>query len=187
MGKTQLSFCVVSWVDDDIDAMAYPSLRTPVSKVQKGRGKGWSSSLPLGEGDGGQGWFLTYTVGKGSGQHSAWEPRQGPLVAEPSDSSIATSSHVSCKALTTLPSLSGLKLSLWGALLNDDVGELEFLVRFSLSSSCQSSKWLCGAAHSYSLRLWPPEPRQVLLAALAAVTSPKGGQAPGADTHVRSF
>lgn len=55
MGKTQLSFCVTSCIDDDIDAMAYPSLKTPVSKVKKGRGKDWISSLPLGGGDGGQG------------------------------------------------------------------------------------------------------------------------------------
>ena len=55
MGKIQLSFCVTSWIDEDTDAMAYPSPKPSLSKVKKGRAKDWISSWPLGEGDGGQG------------------------------------------------------------------------------------------------------------------------------------
>lgn len=63
---------------------------------------------------------------------------------------------------------------------------MEFLVRFSLSSSCQSSTWLRAAARICSLRLWPPGPGQIL-PVLAAVTLPKGWPSTRADTHVRCF
>lgn len=55
MGKIQLSFWFTSWIDEDTDAMAYPSPKPSLSKLKKGRAKDWISSWPRGEDDGGQG------------------------------------------------------------------------------------------------------------------------------------